>query len=116
MGRKEWEREKRVREGEKGERGRAALGACVRVCAPTARPTLRHALEDVQEAHEEVLDLVPVQLVAAQHGAAECRRALVLKGGGQEKRCIVSLSWGVSCALIENITPAQNLREDKCHS
>lgn len=86
MGRKEWEREKRVREGEKGERGRAALGACVRVCAPTARPTLRHALEDVQEAHEEVLDLVPVQLVAAQHGAAERRRALVLEGAGRARR------------------------------
>lgn len=58
----------------------------MRVCAPTARPTLRHALEDVQEAHEEVLDLVPVQLVAAQHGAAERRRALVLEGGGQEEK------------------------------
>lgn len=77
MGRKGWEREKSVREGEP---------RWVRVCAPTARPTLRHALEDVQEAHEEVLDLVPVQLVAAQHGAAERRRALVLEGGGQEEK------------------------------
>lgn len=35
-------------------------GACVRVCAPTASPTFRHALEDVQETHEEVLDLISV--------------------------------------------------------
>lgn len=84
--------------------------------ASTARPTLRHALEDVQEAHEEVLDLVPVQLVTTQHGAAEGRRTLVLEGGGQEERCIVLLSGGSGGALIEDITPAQNFREDKCHS
>lgn len=55
----------------------------VRVRAPSASPTLRHALEDVQEAHEEVLDLVPVQLVAAQHSTAQCRRTLVLEEGGR---------------------------------
>lgn len=80
----------------------------MRVCTPTATPTLRHALEDVQEAHEEVLDLVSVQLVAAQHCAAQRRRTLVLEEGGrvQEKRFVVSLSGGVSGgALIENITP-----------
>lgn len=33
-------------------------------------PTLRHALEDMQKAHEEIFDLVPVQFVTAQHAAS----------------------------------------------
>lgn len=40
--------------------------------SPTCSPTFGHALEDVQKAHEQVSDLVPVQFVAAQHGTAHC--------------------------------------------
>lgn len=88
-------------------------GARVRARAPTASPTLRHALEDVQEAHEEVLDLVPVQLVAAQHGAAQRRRTLVLEEGGRvEERCC-SLSGRASRALTERFTPATQLQRRK---
>lgn len=48
----------------------------------------------MQEAHEEVLDLVSVQFVAAQNGAAQGRGTLVLEEGGmvREERFIVSLS------------------------
>lgn len=42
-------------------------------------PTFRHALEDVQKAHEQVFNLVPVQFVAAQHVAAGDGHTLVLE-------------------------------------
>ena len=55
----------------------------------TGGPTLWHALEDVQKAHEQVFDLVPVEFVAAQHSAAQSRRTLVLerqREGGKTNR------------------------------
>lgn len=52
----------------------------------TGRPTLRHALEDMQKAHEQVFDLIPVQFVTAQHSTAQSRRTLVLMHGKKEGR------------------------------
>lgn len=42
-------------------------------------PTLRHALEDMQKAHKEIFNLIPVQFVTTQHVAARGRHTLVLR-------------------------------------
>lgn len=52
---------------------------CMVLCVGSL--TLRHALEDVQEAHEEALDLRLIQFVTAQQGAAKGRGRLVLERG-----------------------------------
>ena len=52
-------------------------------------PTFGHALEDVEEAHQEVLDLRLLQLVTAEQAAAQGGGRLVLDGRRHQS------GWGV---------------------
>lgn len=47
----------------------------------------------MQKTHEQVFDLVSVQFVTAQHGAAQSRRALVLNAQGRGEESKVGESW-----------------------
>lgn len=78
-------------------------------------PTFRHALEDVQKAHEQVFNLVPVQFVAAQHVAAGDGHTLVLerqKTNERKKRVEVSDVDGTFVQRHHLNQP--NFREEAC--
>ena len=69
--------------------------------------TLRHALEDMQKAHEQVFDLLSVQFVTAQHSAAQSRRTLVL----ERQKTNESFSYRAQTAELQKI----QLQRDEEH-